>query len=119
MKRALKGIIVIFLIVIFITPLNAQAAACNTILGDPGNSNSVAWLLDKILSYIQVLGPMLVIILSSVDFAKVIIQSDDEAMAKAQKKLIIRLALAACLFFLPVIVKVLLGAFGLTTCGIG
>ena len=54
MKRALKGIIVIFLIVIFMTPLNAQAAACNTILGDPGNSNSVAWLLDKILSYIQV-----------------------------------------------------------------
>ena len=119
MKRSLKGIIVIFLVVMFMAPLNAQAATCNTILGDPNNSNSVAWLLDKILSYIQVLGPMLVIILSSVDFAKVIIKSDDEAMAKAQKKLIIRLVLAACLFFLPVIVKVLLGAFGLTSCGIG
>lgn len=119
MKRVLTVTIVIFLTIMFITPLNAQAATCNTILGNPDNSNSVAWLIDKILSYIQVLGPILVIILSSVDFAKVIIQSDDEAMAKAQKKLIIRLVLAGSLFFLPVIIKVLLGAFGLTSCGIG
>lgn len=93
----------------------------NSILGDPNDENSVAWLLQQILNYIKVLGPLLVIILSGMDFAKVIIRSDDESMAKAQKKLIIRLLLAASLFFIPNLVSVLLNIFGITsdpTCGI-
>ena len=61
------------------------------------------------------------VVLSSIDFAKVIIKSDDEAMAKAQKKLIIRLILAALLFFIPLLVEVMLDVFGFTssaTCGL-
>ena len=98
-----------------------QPQNCDSLLGNPDNEDSVAWLVQKILNYIQVIGPLLVVILSSIDFAKVIIQSDDEAMAKATKKLTTRLILAASLFFLPVIVKVLLSTFGLTsdpTCGL-
>ncbi len=91
------------------------------ILGDPNDENSVAWLLQQILNYIKVLGPLLVIVLSAIDFIKVIIQSDDESMAKAQKKLIIRLLLAAALFFIPTLVTVLLNIFGITSdplCGL-
>lgn len=93
----------------------------NSMLGDPEDEDSVAWLLQQILNYIKILGPILVVVLSSLDFAKVIIQSDDEAMAKAQKKLIYRLILAAALFFIPTLVMVLLNLFGITsdpTCGI-
>ena len=93
----------------------------NSMLGDPEDEDSVAWLLQQILNYIKILGPILVVVLSSLDFAKVIIQSDDEAMAKAQKKLIYRLILAAALFFIPTLVMVLLDLFGITsdpTCGI-
>ena len=93
----------------------------DSLLGDPGDPNSVAWLLQQVLDFIKVVGPILVVILSSIDFAKVIIKSDDEAMAKAQKKLIIRLILAALLFFIPILVTVLLDLFGLTssgTCGL-
>ena len=98
-----------------------QPQDCNSLLGNPSDENSVAWLIQKLLNYIQVIGPLLVVVLSSIDFAKVIIQSDDEAMAKATKKLTTRLILAASLFFLPVLVTVLLKTFGLTsdpTCGL-
>ena len=95
---------------------------CNTLLGSTTDENSVAWLLQKILNYIQILGPLLVVILSSIDFAQVIIHSDDDALAKAKKKLVIRLVLALALFFIPYIVKTLLNVFGLSTdatCGLG
>lgn len=98
-----------------------ECSGANSILGDPDDENSVAWLLQQALNYIKIIGPMLVIILSSLDFAKVIIKSDDEAMNKAQKKLGIRLLLAASLFFIPTLIKVVLDIFGITanpTCGL-
>ena len=98
-----------------------QQQSCDSLLGSTSDEDSVAWLIQKVLNYIQILGPLLVVILSSIDFAKVIIMSDDDAMAKATKKLTTRLILAASLFFLPVIVSVLLNTFGITTnavCGL-
>lgn len=92
---------------------------CNTFLGNPDDDKSVAWLLQKILNYIKILGPILVVVLSAVEFSKVIINSDDDAMAKAQKKLITRLLLAICLFLIPTLVELMLNIFGLQgTCGI-
>lgn len=93
----------------------------NSLLGNPEDKDSVAWLLQKILNFIKILGPMLVVLLSSIDFMQVILSGDDESMGKARKKLAYRLVLAAALFFIPVIVEALLGIFGLTsdiTCGI-
>ena len=94
---------------------------CNSLLGSVENEESVAWLLQQILNYIKVLGPVLVVVLSSLDFAKAIIASDDENMKKAERKLIVRLILAIALFLIPVLVSVLLDIFGLTTdqiCGL-
>jgi len=70
--------------------------------------------LQHLLDYIKIIGPVLVIVLSSIDFASVIVKGDDEAMAKAKKKLTTRLILAACLFFIPMFVSVLLDLFGIT-----
>lgn len=93
----------------------------DSLLGNPNDEDSVAWLLQQILNYLKVLGPMIVVIMSSVEFGKAIIQSDDETMAKAQKKLVYRLILAASLFFIPNLVTVLLTIFGITSdplCGL-
>lgn len=99
-----------------------QESACSgddSLLGDPTDKESVAWLLQKLFDFTKVIGPILVVLLSSFDFARVIIKSDDDSMAKAQKKLWIRLVLAALLFFVPTIVDVLLGYLGFySTCGI-
>lgn len=99
---------------------NCTGEEDNSILGNVRDENSVAWLVNEVLNYVKVLGPILVVILSSIDFIKVIIKSDDEAMAKAQKKLIMRLILALLLFLIPSIVQTLLGVFGISSnCVIG
>lgn len=93
----------------------------DSILGNPQDENSVAWLLDKILSYATVAGMLLVIVLSTIDFVSVIVSGNDDAMAKAWKKFGMRLVLAGLLFFVPTITNALLDLFGLTsesTCGI-
>lgn len=98
-----------------------QSQNCNTLLGNPSDSNSVAWLIDKILTYATIAGMGLVVVLSSIDFLKVITNGSDEEMAKASKKLAIRLLLAALLFFVPTLTNAMLAIFGLTsdsTCGI-
>ena len=139
MKKAIITILLIITCVMSISPINTFALENNnsiniventssnvlsntiniakkdsTLLGDPEDEDSVAWLVYLILNIIKVAGPILVILLSSVDFILVIVKSDNEAFAKAQKKLITRLVLAILLFLVPVIVQVILEVFGIT-----
>ena len=96
-------------------------ANCDSVLGSTSDPNSVAWLLQQILNYIRALGPAIVVVLSGVEFAKVIVTSDDDGMKKAQKKLIYRLILIVALFFVPTITFAILDIFGMTndpTCGL-
>lgn len=91
------------------------------ILGDVNDEDSVAWLLQKILNYMKILGPTITIILGSIDFTKAIITSDEESMKKSQKKFINRLLSALALFFVPLLVQIMLDLFDITsnvTCGI-
>ncbi len=69
---------------------------------------SVLWLIQKLLSYIKIAGPILVILLSAVDFIKAIATSDEEAVKKAQGKLIIRLIAVVALFLVPSIIELAL-----------
>ena len=88
---------------------------CKGILGNPDNEDSVAWFLVKILDYLKLLGPLMILVLSSLDFAKAILTSDDESLKKAQSSLITRLILAALLFVLPTLIEVILDIFGFTS----
>lgn len=80
---------------------------------DPG---SVGGILRSILNYIRVIGPILVVILSAIDFIKAIFGFDEKAMSNAQRKLIIRLIAAIALFLVPTLVEVLLDFINATTC---
>lgn len=90
----------------------------NSILGSYNDPNSVAYLLQIIFNWIKLIGPFIVVVMSGIDFAKVIVLGDDEGMKKAQKKLIIRLILAASLFLLPDLIGSLLEIFNITSSGI-
>lgn len=92
----------------------------NAALGDVNDPDSVAWLLQKLLNYIKILGPFLVLVYSSIDFIKAIVTSDDESLKKATKNLSMRLILALALFLIPVFVSVMLNIIGLTSdlCGL-
>ena len=89
------------------------AESCkDAILGSPSDPDSVAWLLQKVLNYLKVLGPMIILVMSGIDFTKAIISGDDETMQKCYKRLITRLILAVVLFFAPTLVTVILETFG-------
>ena len=91
------------------------------LVGDVNNEDSVAWLLQKLLNYMKILGPTIAIVMGSLDFAKAIIASDEESMKKSQKRFINRLIAAMLLFFVPLLVQIMLELFNITsniTCGI-
>ncbi len=150
-KSFLIAIVIIFIGVIFLIPVNSYAlgdsisdstvvltnsnninswmndynsdqGSCASILGNPSDPNSVAWLVVTVLNYFRVLGPLAVIVLSGIDYVKAIINSDDDAMKKTSNRLGKRLILAALLFLIPSIVKLLLQVFNIVSdplCGIG
>ena len=80
---------------------------------DPG---SVGWMLNTIFNYIKVIGPILVVLLSSLDFIKAVLGTDEKAMKEAQSKLIIRLVAAVALFLIPTLVQLLLSFINQTYC---
>lgn len=92
-----------------------QSQNCESLLGNPSDENSVAWLLNKILTYAMVIGMLLVVVLSSIDFLKVIAKSDDDAMGKAWKRLFLRLIFAGLLLFVPTLTATMLDIFNLTS----
>lgn len=79
----------------------------------------VGWMLNTILNYIKILGPVLVVLLSAIDFIKAVVGTDEKAMKEAQSKLVIRLVAALCLFLVPTLVQLLLSFINATTCSIG
>ena len=91
---------------------------CNDIIdiNDPG---SVGWILYTILNYIKIIGPILVVLLSAIDFIKAVVGFDEKAMKEAQSKLVIRLVAAICLFLVPTLVQLLLSFINATTCTLG
>lgn len=89
--------------------------SCCSILGNVDDEDSVAWLVQRLLNYIKVLGPSIAVILGSIDFGKAIITSDEENMKKAQVRFIKRIIAAVCLFFVPLFTQILLGLFGITS----
>lgn len=97
----------------------SDSKTCSNFLGDVNTPDSVAWTLQKILNYTRIISVFVVIILSGKDFIFVIAKSDDDALAKAKKELIIRLSLILLIYFIPTITNVLLALIGIEpNCGI-
>ena len=92
-----------------------QLSTCSSILGDINDEESVAWILQKLLNYIKILGPSLAIVLGSLDFAKAVVSSDDETMKKTQSRFKNRMIAAVLLFMIPHLVSILLFSFGIAT----
>ena len=103
------------------TIINSQDVKdeCGGILGDVNDKESFAYYLQIIFRFIQYVGPILVIILTTVDYFKAMMSGDDSATKKVNKRTITRLIAIACLYFIPMIVQLLLNLFDITSdCGI-
>lgn len=137
-KRAIICLLLVTITMFFAIPVEAkevtnslistgnlvQIADCsgqNAVLGNVNDPDSVAWLLQKLLDYARIIGPFLVLILSSLDYLKAVFSSDDDSVKKANQKLIARLVLIVVLFILPMLVSILLNILGFTShevCGL-
>ena len=92
---------------------------CASILGDVNDKDSFAYYLQMIFRFVQYIGPILVIILTTVDYFKAMMSGDDGATKKVNKRTVTRLIAIVCLFFIPMIIQVLLNLFDITSdCGI-
>ena len=95
-----------------------QDIACPDII-DINDVGSLGWMLNTVLNYIKIIGPVLVVLLSAIDFIKAVVGFDEKAMKEAQSKLVIRLVAALCLFLVPTLVQLLLSFINATTCTLG
>lgn len=105
--------------IIFADDVNGCSNSDSAILGDIKNPESTAWLLQKILNYIKIIGPTLALILGIIDFIQAIVSSDEENMKKVQVKFMKRIIAAILLFFIPIITTILLDVFGFISDGCG
>ena len=99
--------------------LDGQEKECEALFGDPEDEDSFAHLLQIAFTIMKFAGPLLCIIFSCMDFVKVVVSDDKDAMPKTIKRCLTRVVLALVLFFIPTIVNFvfpLLGFYG--TCGI-
>ena len=90
-------------------------ATCRTMI-DPELRDTIQMFFNMF----QIIIPVLILVLSAVDFLVAIAGSDDKKMKEATGKLVKRLLLAALFFLLPAILNLLLGWVDSTysTCGI-
>ena len=72
----------------------------------------IKWLAN-IFKWVKYIAPVLVIILSILDFIKAIASQNDDEMKKAQGRFVKRLISAALLFLVPFIIEFALDAFNL------
>ncbi len=99
--------------------LNKEYNSCSQIIDM--SEGKFGWILQKLLNYIKIAGPILVVLLSAVDFIKAMASSDENVFKKAQSRLMIRLIAALALFLVPTLVQLLLGLVnGISdpTCGL-
>lgn len=95
-------------------------ADCNTMLGDPKDKNSVAYVLQNVLTYMKYAGIAILIFITIWEFTKTAASGDADALKKVGQKTAKRLIACILLFFIPILVNMIMefiGAYG--ACGIG
>lgn len=103
-------------------PIESEAINCESIFKSNGEYNSLYYALQDAFNVIKFAAPILVVVLSTIDYVKAITSHDAEGLKKANEKFIKRLVIGILIFLLPFILDFLFEMFGvydLETCGIG
>ena len=70
-------------------------------------------MIKEILNWIRIIAPILLILLVALDFSSAVMSQENDALAKAAKKVVPRMIGAALLFFVPTIVRAILSMDGI------
>lgn len=93
-----------------------------TFLNKDGSFTEFGSFINSTFSFIKIATPIIVVILSTIDYIKAIAASNADAMKKTNKRTIFRLVIGLLIFFLPFLLELifyLFGLYDLSTCGIG
>lgn len=87
---------------------------CEDIFGSPCDKDSLSTMcfITTIFNILRYLIPAILIILGSIDFSKVVLSNDREAMSKAISTFVKRVIIAIAIFFLPLLINFLFQIFG-------
>lgn len=99
-----KKIIFLFVFLLIFSSGSRVYASCDAIL-----TREAADLISEVVDYIRIGVPILLIILSIIDFAGVVTSDDENAMKVATSRVIKRAIAAVLVFFVPLIIRLILG----------
>lgn len=89
---------------------------------DLRDTETYKWIKD-IFFLIQIIVPIMLLVLGSIDFIKAVAAQKDDDMKKTQSTFIKRLIIAVAIFLMPAILNLIFSfltdTFNITTCGIG
>jgi hypothetical protein len=85
----------------------SDSASCDGIITQEGLD-----IIREVLGWIRILAPILLGLLIAVDLGNAVISSDNDALSKATKKIVPRIIGTVLLFFVPTIVRLVLGLDG-------
>lgn len=92
---------------------NKYANKCQYILGDPSKEGYFAYYLDMTFRFIKFAAPVILIVMSVIDYIKVVASSDADELKKVNKKTVTRIIFTLLIFLLPILISVLLRLLGL------
>ena len=98
-----------------------NATSCSIFIKG-GSYNELYYMVQDAFTFIKILTPILVGILSLIDYIKAITSSNDDEIKKATSRTVKRLIIGLILFFLPFLLDFIFDVFGFTDisrCGIG
>lgn len=80
--------------------------------------NTTGYLLQEIFNYMKIAALVSVFVFSVVDYAKALIQQDDQAFKTANTKTVKRIIYGVVFFLLPILVDLILKVIDTSSCGI-
>lgn len=85
--------------------------------GDYANCNGLLTadavdMIRELLNYFRILAPMALLLFTALDFGQAVISQEKDALSKAGSKVAKRAIATVALFFIPTIVRVILGLDG-------
>ncbi|MEG1566008.1 MAG: hypothetical protein RR342_04685, partial [Bacilli bacterium] len=94
--------------------------SCEAVFGDQDDANYPAYWIQWSLNLMKYIAIVALLVLSTMDFLKAMVNQDKDAIQKAAITTAKRFVFAVLIFFLPIIVEFIMNLFGAYgTCGLG
>ena len=93
---------------------NTGDMTCDDYFGPEGSRNSLYDVLKTVITAVRIGTPILLILLTMVDFTKA--TTNDEALPKAKKHAVTRAIVAVIIFMLPSLVNLVFALIGMESC---